>query len=58
MPLNVRLLECGIMIEIAGAVPSLPKALARFSNPAVDLVGIVYPIVAETSGPSTDRAGE
>ncbi|MDE0098882.1 MAG: hypothetical protein OXM87_04610 [Truepera sp.] len=46
------------MIEIAGAVPSLPKALALFSNPAVDPMGIVCPIVSETSGPSTDRAGE
>jgi len=46
------------MIEIAGAVPSLPKALALFSNPAVDPMGIFCPIVSETSGPSTDRAGE
>jgi len=46
------------MIEIAGAVPSLPKVLALFSSPAVDPMGIVYPIVSETSGPSTDQAGE
>ena len=58
MPLYVRLLECRIMIEIAGAVPSLPNALALLSNPAVDLMSIVYPIVAKTSGPSTDQAGE
>ena len=54
----MRLLECGIMIEIAGAVPSLPNALALLSNPAVELMGIGCPIVAETSGPSTNRAGE
>ena len=36
----------------------LGEDIDLFSNPAVDLMDIVYSIVAETSEPSVDRTGE